>query len=241
MVNATAQNTSPPLDYSLGEASKRIIVHQQDDLLIIHDHLVQDVTPTRFYHNPVDTFLFLLKGEVYLQQYESSNVQNIAEEITLKKHQGIWLNANTINSVTLLTPRVELCLIRLSTSVNTKSTHPFEKISSGTVELQLGRNQIKVWPLWETEHGRIALELYPTKYNETLYYHKAATQYFLPLNGSAVFMSKSKTPTSCPSIGKVVPPKEAVAILNPGDQNSIVLSVMTKDYSEGRVHLLTRT
>ncbi|WP_137169492.1 hypothetical protein [Marinomonas sp. FW-1] len=240
-MNATVQNTSNPLDYSLGETSKRIIVHQQDDLLIIHDHLFQDVTPTRFYHDQADTFLFIIKGEAYLQQYAPNNVQTIVEEITLKTHQGIWLNADTINSVTLLTPRVECCLIRLSNSMNSQPTQPFTKISSGTVESQLGRNQIRIWPLWETEIGRISLELYPAKYKETLYYHKTTTQYFLPLGGSTLLLSKSKTPTACPSIGKVIPPKEAVAILNPGNQNSIVLSVMTKHYNQGRVHLLTRS
>lgn len=240
-MNAIAQNTSNPLDYSLGEASKRIIVHKQDDLLIIHDHLFQDATPTRFYHDQADTFLFLIKGEVYLQQYESSNAQDVSEEITLKEYQGVWLNTDTINSVTLLTARVELCIVRLAPAVNTKPSHSFKKISSGTVESQLGRNQIKVWPLWETEIGRISLELYPAKYKETLYYHKTATQYFLPLNGSIVFLSKSKELTACPSTGKIIPPKQAIAILNPENQNSIVLSVMTKQYSEGRVHLLTRT
>lgn len=241
MVDSIAKNTSNPLDFSLGEKSKRIIVHQQDDLLIIHDHLFQDMTPTRFYHVPANTFLFIITGEIYLQQHRSSSIQDIAEETNLKKHQGIWLNAGTINSVTLLTAKAELCLVRLTPTTNTQFTHPFKRVSSGTVESQQGRNDITVWPLWETELGKISLDLYPAKYKETLYYHKTATQYFLPLGGLTLLLAKSRNPAACPSIGKIIPPKEAVAILNPENQNNIVLSVMTKQHNKGRVHILTRT
>lgn len=237
MVNLSDQNTLDPINYSLGESSKRLIIHQQDDLFIAHEHLFQNDTPTRFYHHQADTFLFLIRGELYLQQ---SAQQNCEQETVLKQHQGVWLAAQTVNSVTLLTPTVELCLIRLINKGQTELSDSLKKISSGTVDSTLGRSQIKTWPLWDGEAGQIALELYPPQFKETLYYQKSATQYLLPLNGKAFISNNKRESKACPIYGKVIASKEPRAILNPSAESITMLSVMTTQNTKGRILLLTK-
>ena len=237
MVNSSDQNTLDPMDYSLGESSKHFIIHQQDDLFIAHEHLFQNDTPSRFYHHQADTFLFVIKGELYLQQ---STQQNTEQETALKQHQGIWLEAHTINRITLLTPAVELCLIRLNNTAQPELNSSFKKVSSGTVESILGRSHIKTWPLWHGKTGQIILELYPPQFKETLYYQKAATQYLLPLNGIAFISNNKKVPKACPSFGKVIARKEPRAVLNPSSESITVLSIMTTQHTKGRILLLTK-
>jgi hypothetical protein len=219
------------MHYCLGESSKRVIIHQQDDLCVTYEHLFQDTTPTRFYQNQTDTFCFVIKGELYLQEDE--------KETALKKHQGIWLKANRINSVTLLSPNVELCFIRFKMT-DDNITKPLNKVASGTVESTLGRNHIKTWPLWQGKSGAILLELYPPHYNETLYYQKDSTQYILPLNCVAFISNDKKQPKACDVLGQVVLKKEPRAISNPSNDNIIMLSVTTS-HIKGRVLLLTKT
>lgn len=237
MVNLSDQNTLDPINYSLGESSKRFIIHQQDDLFIAHEHLFQNDTPTRFYHHQADTFLFLIRGELYLQQIAQ---QNSEQETALKQHQGIWLTAQTINSITLLTPTVELCLIRLKNTDLVESNNSFKKVSSGTVESIIGRSHIKTWPLWHGETGQIALELYPPQFKETLYYQKTATQYLLPLNGIAFISDNTSPQKACPRYGKIIAPKEPRAILNPSSESVTLLSVITTKNTKGRILLLTK-
>ena len=236
-MNLSDQNTLDPINYSLGESSKHFIIHQQDDLFIAHEHLSQNDTPTRFYHHQADTFLFIIRGELYLQQ---SNQQNSEQETALKQHQGIWLTAQTLNRVTLLTPAVEFCLIRLKKTDQTELNNSFTKVSSGTVKSVLGRSHIKTWPLWQGEAGQIALELYPPQFKETLYYQKTATQYLLPLNGIAFISNDKKVPKACPNFGKVIARKEPRAILNPSNKSITVLSIMTAQNTKGRILLLTK-
>ena len=240
MVNLTDQNTLDPMNYNLGESSKHFIIHQQDDLFIAHEHLFQTDIPTRFYHPQADTFLFLIKGELYLQQGAQQNLQSNEQETALKQHQGIWLEAHTINSITLLTPTVELCLIRLKNTEQTELRGSFKKISSGTVESILGRSHIKTWPLWHGKAGQITIELYPPQFKETLYYQKSATQYLLPLSGITFISNENKIPKPCPSFGKVLARREPRAISNPNSESITVLSVMTTQKTIGRVLLLTK-
>ncbi|WP_421854023.1 hypothetical protein [Marinomonas sp.] len=239
-MNLSDQNTFDPINYGLGESSKHFIIHQQDDLFVAHEHLFQTDIPARFYHHQTDTFLFIIKGELYLQQNALQNLQNNEQETALKQHQGIWLKAHTINSITLLTPAVELCLIRLKHTDQAELNSSFKKISSGTVESILGRSHIKTWPLWQGEAGQIALKLYPPQFKETLYYQKTATQYLLPLNGTAFISNEKKAPKACPSYGKIIAHKEPRAILNPSSESITVLSVMTTQNTKGRILLLTK-
>lgn len=237
MVNITEQNTLDPMNYSLGESSKHFIIHQQDDLFIAHEYLFQTDIPSRFYHHQADTFLFIIRGELYLQQCTQ---QNSEQETALKQHQGIWLTAQTINSITLLSPAVELCLIRLKNTGQAELNNSFKKVSSGTVESISGRSHIKTWPLWHGEAGQIALELYPPQFKETLYYQKTATQYLLPLTGIAFISNDKKVPKACPRYGKIIAHKEPRAILNPSNESVTVLSVMTTKNTKGRILLLTK-
>jgi hypothetical protein len=240
MVNLTDQNILDPINYNLGEASKHFIIHQQDDLFIAHEHLFQTDIPTRFYHHQADTFLFLIKGELYLQQSTQQNPQSCEQETVLKQHQGIWLTAQTINSITLLTPAIELCLIRLKKTDPAELSNSFKKISSGTVESVLGRSHIKTWPLWHGKAGQITLELYPPQFKETLYYQKSATQYILPLNGITFISNENKVPKACPSLGKVIARREPRALSNPSSETITVLSIMTAQNPIGRILLLTK-
>lgn len=235
-MNLSDQNTHYPIHYSLGESSERIIVHQQDDLFIAHEHLFQDATPTRFYHHPNHTFLFIMKGELYLQQNSEQNEQ----EIALKKHQGIWLEALTTSTLTLLSPSVELCLIRLKETTNRLTSGLLQKVSSGTVESILGRSHIKTWPLWQSQSESISLELYPPKYSETLYYQKTATQYILPLSGTIYIADERKQPEKCSDLGKVIQQKVPRAIFNPSQESITVLSITTSQQTKGRVLLLKK-
>ena len=235
-MNLTDDKTSPLTCYSLGEPSKLTIIHQKDDLFVAHEHLFQNATPTRFYHHQADTFLFIIKGELYLQQNSPKNEQ----ESVLKKHQGIWLKAHTINSATLLSPTVELCLIRLPSTTKTAIGDEFKKVSSGTVESTLERNKIKTWPLWQGPSGYIALELYPPSYSETLYYQKMATQYCLPLNGIIYISNEQKPAEPCSNLGKIIPKKTPRAILNPSKHSITVLSVTTQQHTKGRVLLIKK-
>ncbi len=236
-MNLADHNTLTPTSYSLGEPSKRTIIHEKNDLFVAHEHLFQNATPTRFYHHQADTFLFIMKGELYLQQSTPKNEQ----ESVLKKHQGIWLKALTINSITLLSPTVELCLIRLPSTTNITKDDLLKKVSSGTVESTLERNKIKTWTLWKGVSEHIVLELYPPHYTETLYYQKMATQYFLPLNGSIYISNEQKHTDVCPDLGKVIPKKVPRAILNPSTESITVLSVTVQQHTKGRVLLLKKT
>ncbi|BDX03263.1 hypothetical protein MACH16_20110 [Marinomonas pontica] len=241
MVNVSDQNILDPLDYDLGAPSKHLIIHQQDDLRIAHEHLFQSATPVRFYHYPANTFLFVMKGELYLQHHQQ-DTESPSQETALKKHQGIWLAANSINCVNLLSASAEVCLVQFSPLHDLSDTPPpFKKMSSGSVESQTGRGQIKTWPLWEGESGQICLELYPPQYKETLYYHKKATQYFLPLNGTAFLSDKTKQTEVCPIFGKIIPHKQPRAVINPNKDSITMLSVMTPQSTKGRVLLLTRS
>ncbi|RBP84174.1 hypothetical protein EBI01_05215 [Marinomonas rhizomae] len=237
MVNLSDQNTHDPINYSLGDSSKRLIIHQQDDLFVAHEHLFQNDTPTRFYHHETDTFLFIAKGELYLQQKMR---QNNEQETVLKQHQGVWLTAQTINSITLLTPTVELCLIRLKNANQSELNSSLKKVSSGTVDSTLGRSKIKTWPLWQGEAGHIALELYPPQFKEPLYYQKTATQYLLPLNGTPFISNNKKASKACPNYGKVIAKKEPRAVFNPSNESVTMLSVMTTQNIKGRILLLTK-
>lgn len=220
-----------PIHYSLNDSSsQRIIVHQQDGLCITHEHLFQEGTPTRFYQNQVDTFCFVVKGEIYLQQ--------TSQETNIKQHQGIWLDTDTLNTATLLTPKVELCFIQFD-KTKSKAIKPLEKVSSGTVESKLGRNNLKVWPLWQGESGNIYLELYPPHYKETLYYPKVATQYILPLSGTPYISSAPNKYQACDRLGKVLFRKEPRAVLNPSN-DSIITLLVTTSHTKGRVLLLTK-
>lgn len=236
-MNLSDQNTHYPIHYSLGESSERIIVHQQDDLFVAHEHLFQDATPTRFYHHPDNTFLFIIKGELYLQQNSGENEQ----ETALKKHQGIWLAALTTCTITLLSPSVEICLIRLKKTTDTSTAGTLKKVSSGTVESVLGRSHIKTWPLWQSQSESISLELYPPQYSETLYYQKTATQYLLPLSGTIYISDEKKQTTKCSDLGKVIFKKEPRAVFNPNPESVTVLSITASQRTKGRVLLLKKS
>jgi hypothetical protein len=239
MVNLSDQNTFELMSYSLGNTSKGHIIYQQDDLFIAHEQLFQNATPTRFYHNQADTFVFIVKGELYLQQKTQQNALAVEKETVLKTHQGIWLAAHTISNITLLTPMVELCLIRLKPTRHVEENELFQKVSSGTVELIPGRNHIKTWPLWQGPSGKIVLEFYPPQYKETLYYQKTATQYLLPLNGIAFISNGKKPPEVCSMLGRIITKQERRAILNPSSKSITLLSVMTAQQSKGRILVLT--
>ena len=229
IVNLTDSNSPYPIHYNLSESSERVIIHQQDDLCVIHEHLFQDSTPTRFYQHNEDTFCFIIKGDLYIQEEE--------KETVLKKHQGIWFEAKSINIVTLLSPSVELCFIRLKRT-DDKVAKSLKKVSSGTIESTLGRNHIKIWPLWQGKSGSILIELYPPHYNETLYYQKNATQYILPLSG-IIFISDKEQTKECSELGQVIFKKEPRAVINPSNDSIITLSITTS-YTKGRVLLLKK-
>lgn len=235
-MNLSDQNIHYPIHYSLGESSERILIHQQDDLFIAHEHLFQDATPTRFYHHLDHTFLFVMKGELYLQQ----NTEQDEQEVALKKHQGVWLEALTTSTITLLSPSVELCLIRLKKTADVPTAGSLKKVSSGTVESVLGRSHIKTWPLWQSHSESISLELYPPQYSETLYYQKTATQYLLPLSGDIYLSDEKKQPIKCSDLGKVIFKKAPRAVFNPSLESVTVLSITTSQRAKGRVLLLKK-
>ncbi|MBJ7538480.1 hypothetical protein [Marinomonas transparens] len=232
MANLSNTHSLYPIQYHLGQSSQRIIIHNQNDLNISHEHLFQDDTPTRFYHYKANTFLFVLKGELYLKQDEQDRV--------IKQHQGVWLEANTVNIVTLLKASIEICLIRFKASDQSKSLDNLKKVSSGTVNFVSGRNGIKTWPLWQGDSGYIAIELYPPYYKETLYYQKAANQYLQPLNGQVFINNGKGTPQACPEIGKIITTRTPRAILNPNTESVTTLTVTTSPAEKGRVLVLTR-
>ncbi|NVK75751.1 hypothetical protein C0J08_13490 [Marinomonas sp. CT5] len=236
-MRSTDQNTPNMINYSLGEFSKRLIIHHHDDLFVAHEHLFQNDTPTRFYHHNTNTFLFLIKGDIYLQQITPEKGE---EETALKQHQGIWLAAHSVNTITLLTPAVEFCLIRLNATDHIDKSELFKKVSSGTVESTVGRRQIKTWPLWQGPSGQVILELYPPQFKETLYYQKQSSQYFLPLSGTALVYNEKKSLQPFPPYGKVFKKKEPRAIFNPSSESTTVLSVTTAQPDSGRVLLLSK-
>lgn len=231
-MNLPDQSTPYPIHYSLGESSKRVIIHQEDDLCVSHEHLFQDATPTRFYHFKTDIFCFVLKGELYLQQDD--------QETVLKKHQGIWLRAQTVNISTLLSPAVELCFIQFKGTTQNIQDTLLKKVSSGSVESTLGKSHIKTWPLWQGKSGSISLELYPPHYTETLHYQKVATQYILPLNGDVLVSNHSKQLTKSSNLGTVILKKIPRAIFNPSNESITVLSITTQQSKKGRVLLLKK-
>lgn len=228
--------------YSVGENSQRFLIHQQDDLFIAHEHLFQNATPSRFYHHSADTFVFVIKGELYLSQIpeEYSHRNDEDNQTILKAHQGIWLAAQSMNKVTLLSPAVELCIVRLNPNHAIDSSDDFKKVSSGNVASLVGRNRIQVWPLWQGKTGQISLELYPPHYKETLYYEKSSTQYILPLKGHALITKDKKTAEVCPTSGKVIPQKEPRAMINPTNESIVLFSIITSKPNNGRVLLLKR-
>jgi len=240
LVNTSDQNTLGLMSHSLGDPSKRFITCQREDLFVAHESLYQHATPTRFYHHQADTFVFIIKGEVYLQQKTPLSLHPTEKETVLKTHQGMWLAAQTLTNVTLLTPTVELCLIRLHSTGHIEENERFKKVSSGTVEFTPGRNHIKTWPLWQGATGKIALELYPPHYKETLYYQKAATQYLFPLNGITYVSNGKKPPEACPTLGKIICKQERRAILNPSKESITLLTVVTGPQSKGRILVLSK-
>lgn len=228
--------------YSVGSDSQRLLIHQQDDLFITHEYLYQNATPTRFYHHPVDTFVFVIKGELYLNQIPAgfSALSDERKQTALKAHQGIWLAGQSVNQITLLSPTVELCIVRLNPNHAIDSSDDFKKVSSGNVASLVGRNRIQVWPLWQGKTGQISLELYPPHYKETLYYEKSSTQYILPLKGHALITKDKKTAKVCPTTGKVIAQKEPRAMINPTNESIVLFSIITSKTHNGRVLLLKK-
>ncbi|NLQ16105.1 hypothetical protein HGG82_00525 [Marinomonas sp. M1K-6] len=228
------QQTLYPISHSIGSISQRIIIHQQDDLFIAHEHLYQSDTPTRFYQHYADTFLFVIKGELYLQQDAAKETK----ETLLKAQQGIWLTATSINTMTLLSAMVELCLLHLSVTKQPENALPFNRVSTGTVERIEGKNRVRSWPLWQGQSGSVAIQTYPPHYTEALCYQQDVTQYLLPLNGRVLLSDHNGVNQECSKQGEIIFKKTPRAILNPNSKSITLLTVTTPHPIKGRVLLL---
>ncbi|AEF54278.1 hypothetical protein [Marinomonas posidonica] len=235
MVSQADHNTTlPVIQYPLYGESKRSIIHQQEDVLIVHEHLNQAATPSRLYRPADNCFCFVIKGEVHLQSEQQA--------VNLKPHQAVWLPTQQSSVLTLLTPNVILCTIQFTKVTLANQPQTLQKISTGTVDSKLEKKHIQVWPLWEGNTARICIEKYPAHYSETLYYQKAASHYLLPLKGSAYLARRNAAAIPCTQFGQFIPAREASAIINPEEDHLILLTVIISKQQKlkGRVIVLNR-
>ncbi|BFM48841.1 hypothetical protein [Marinomonas sp. THO17] len=235
MASQANQDTLPVIQYPLYGDSERIIIHQQDDVMILHERLSQEATPTRLYQPAQASFLFLLTGEVHVQSQQHA--------VNIKAQQGVWFPINQTSVLTLLTPSASLCVIRFNKmKANSILPDTLQKVSSGAVDSQIEKKQVQVWPLWETKETRISIEKYPAKYSEAIYYQKNAMHYILPLQGQAYLANKQAAASLCSEWGQVIPAKRASAVLNPNEEVVILLSLVIskKAQLKGRVIVLNR-
>ncbi len=234
MVSQADHNTLPVIQHPLYGESKRIIIHQQEDVLIVHEHLNQATTPSRLYRPADYCFCFVIKGEVHLQSEQHS--------VNLKPYQAVWLPSQQSSVLTLLTPNATLCTIRFTKIALTGQHQTLQKVSTGTVDSKLEKKHIQVWPLWESNTARICIEKYPAHYSEALYYQKAASHYVLPLKGSAYLAKKNAAAIPCTELGQFIPAREASGIINPDDDHLIALTVIVSQQQKlkGRVIVLNR-
>ncbi|KZN14818.1 hypothetical protein [Marinomonas sp. TW1] len=234
MVSQTDHNTLPVIQHPLYGESKRSIIHQQEDVLIVHEHLNQAATPSRLYRPADHCFCFVIKGEVHLQSEQHS--------VNLKPYQAVWLPIQQSSVLTLLTPNATLCTIRFPKMTLTNQPQTLQKVSTGTVDSKLEKKQVQVWPLWESNTARICIEKYPAHYSEALYYQKAASHYVLPLKGSAYLAKKNAAAIPYTEFGQFIPARYTSGIINPDDDHLITLTVIVSQQQKlkGRVIVLNR-
>lgn len=226
------ESTFPfPIEYRLEEGSRSVIVLQEEQLCVKHERLIQSTTPTRFYHAQDNTFLFILKGEMHLKCDQAETI--------LKPHQGTLLPTKQVVLGTLLSPAIELCLVRfINTQASVSEPPQFKKLSTGTSHSSVERNGITAWPLWGAKEGVISIMLYPPQHKETPYYYKQTDQYLLALDNSIAISIDKGEFKECAKTGCFVPKKVRRAFFNPHDKSTPVLSVTTPYPEKGRVLVL---
>lgn len=226
------ENPAFPLSFDIGHESKKTLVYRNAEQFIYHEALFQNATPNRFYYFSSPTFLFLLKGEIVLQQNQNEQI--------LKQHQGIWIPLNQTHIATLLSAQAILCLVSFPKIKPQEIGETFSKLSSGLMEPKKGRNGVTIWTLWQGSEGLINIESYPAHYKESPYYQRQANQYLLPLNGT-LFIAKDKhSPIELKSTGEFIRKRLPRAILNHHHEPIIALSITTPYPEKGRVLVLSK-
>ncbi|SBS33694.1 hypothetical protein MSP8887_01990 [Marinomonas spartinae] len=219
--------------YSLGKEAHAILLHHCNNLRVRLETLTQASNPTRFYHGFQHTFLFVLKGEVFLKHGQ--------EDMLLKMHQGTLLSKLNTTIATVLTPQVEICVITFFREPNTVSESDFKKVSSGTVEALPERLGVTSWPLWRGKSGTVSINLYPAHYKESTYYHKSTEQFLLPLSGEPLEISTNmQTAKKLSESGLFIEKQTPKAFYNISDNSVAVLSIYTPHPEKGRVMLLSK-
>lgn len=219
--------------YHLGKEAHAILLHHCDNLRVRLETLTQATNPIRFYHGFQHTFLFVLKGEVFLKCQQ--------EDMLLKMYQGVLLPKLNTTIATLLTPQVEICVITFFREPNTVNENEFKKVSSGTVEALPERLGVTSWPLWHGRNGAVSINLYPAHYKESTYYHKNTGQFLLPLNGESLMVSTCMKAAKKLSVhGLFIAQKTPKAFYNISDNSTTVLSIYTPYPEKGRVMLLAK-
>lgn len=219
------------INYKLGKNANARIVHHCDQTQILLETLNQSSNPTRFYHAFEETFLFVLKGELFLKKNQ--------DDILLKSHQGTLLPRDTTIIATLLQPNVELCFIKFLKAPPSAEECYFKKVSSGTVQAQPSRLGMMIWPLWQGKQGMIAINLYPAGYNEPSYYHKETQQFLLPLNGELSASINKQPPKPISEQGLFFTKRIPKSVLNLQQESIAALCVFTPFPEKGRIILLS--
>jgi len=219
--------------YHLGKEAHAILLHHCDNLRVRLETLTQATNPIRFYHGFQHTFLFVLKGEVFLKCQQENRL--------LKMHQGVLLPRRHTTIATILTPQVEICVITFFREPNSDCESDFKKVSSGTVEASAERLGVTSWPLWQGKNGAISINLYPAHYKESTYYHKNTGQFLLPLHNDSLKVSTHmKTAEPLSDHGLFIAKQTPKALYNTTDKSASVLCIYTPYPEKGRVMLLAK-
>lgn len=217
----------------IGIDGSRNLIDSTDSISVFHEQLLQEEVQQRFYRYPKDTYVYLLKGQAYLNDAES--------EVLLKENQGLWLQANKVYRLVCLSSQVDLLIIHCPITNSADSFTAYLKPhSSGSGKRISSKSPVNRWILSQHPQVHIELESIPANYNEHLHYHRQSNQIIVNLNEHLIIEHDHKWLALRKFRGYIINSKTRHKIINPMNKISHVLSIYTPPQKKDRVLVVSK-
>lgn len=224
---------TPSYMNDIGASGKRTLLANTAFLRAYQETFYQEEVQTRFYQFPTDAYLYSVTGQVF--------IENQQQESLLKQNQGIWLKAESIHKVVLLSAQATLLIVVCQHDNPSDPTIDYlQPQSSGTASKISQTSPASRWLLSQHPNVKIELELLPENYQEHLHYHRYTEQFVVNLSDQIVIHGAADAVCLRHGEAYLIPAKQQHRISNPTNQAIQLLSFYTPKPIRDRVLVLKK-
>ena len=183
---------------------------------------------------PSDGLLFVSDGQVF--------IQTLADEISVKANQSLWLPHHQAIRCVALSPSCRLFVIVFPERQLYSANH-LQRFTSGTEQKKQLNSGVTLWTANDQHIAKVEWRMFPAHHQEPLYYLSDSEQFILPINTSDQLHASH----SCPKHSIIIGPEGHVfsaqtphTLINTSDKPITFFTVMAPAPRYNHVYKLTR-